>query len=124
MDAQLQQLMQLMQEIKTELKNELTATKEEVKTGQGETKTKTEIIAAVQEQLKAEIDGIGYIEGKVDHVEERVGEVGGIVDRVDKGLENMKIHWLTFSPGTGSSKLEPPPYDGQMSFETYKIQLF
>lgn len=102
---------------------------------------KNEIVTAVQEQFKTEIDEIkasptetkervnnkmaeelkitqNTVEEEVEYVKESSEKE--IMD-VKTDLERIKTHGTTISHRTGSNKINIPTYDGQTPFETYRL---
>lgn len=87
MEAQLEQLMQMMQKMQENMTEQIKACQEDMKTGQQEMKTefkigqeeiKKKIIMAVQEQLKTEIEEIRTSQNKIE-------------ERIDSVTEELKV---------------------------------
>lgn len=124
-----------MEENKTEIKSDMSQNMTDMKRDMEEHKIELlnglcQKVDVIKEQMSKEIDNVNV---KVENVTEEVAnmkekfenikeEVQNKIMAIEKNVNERLRHGVMSGTISAGIKLKPPPYDGQTSFETYKLQ--
>lgn len=117
-------------EIKTDMEENKTENKELLNGLFLKVDTITEKMCKEVENVKEEVenvkDEVGNVKAEVDNVNEKVENIREEVQKeimdIKKNMDERLRHGLISAAAPAGLKVKPPPYDGQISFETYKLQ--